>query len=515
MGFEVQVTGPLAGVFPAGSLHSAWLNGEPAFGSSSAASELARVRESSKRDDVAPLWRQNIFADKLPKRMQGLKTGPNVVVTGQQPGFLGGPLLTIYKIATAVELAKRLSATDQPTVPVFWSGDDDDDLAEALAPCGWNTNLSQLWRSPARDRLNETTTQRAVLSDVAPEVWAVPVLSALQGNESGCDNVVARLLQVLQSSIDSDKTWGIGQADLIESIFSETDLVIIRGNDERLHDIASPFYEKVWESRPKLMQLATEEGVALRNAGYHAQINERSLANSLFEIKDSKRNRLSIDAPKPETWLNVRPGVMLRSLVQDWLLEPSGVVVGPSEQAYLRQLVPVYEAMEVPRCPLVPRLSAWISPPSSDSNNKLAHAMEMVKAESTTADPQINALSDEIVAAAQKKMHDVLVDDLQVPEERAVSMSEARSRRFRKGVLAMLSDESKRQRATSLSDLPPWIAPHGQSQERALGWLSALDIWGGGLVPAILNTAGLHLDGGAENSWQQFAIVAKNGKVSW
>ena len=60
------------------------------------------------------------------------------MITGQQPGFLGGPLLTIYKIATAVALARRETAAGRPTVPVFWLGDDDDDLREALDPALWD-----------------------------------------------------------------------------------------------------------------------------------------------------------------------------------------------------------------------------------------------------------------------------------------------------------------------------------------------------------------------------------------
>ncbi len=67
-----------------------------------------------------------------------------MVVTGQQPGFLGGPLYTLHKIATAIALARRRTPAGRPTVPVFWSGDDDDDLAEALAPVAWDAATGAL-----------------------------------------------------------------------------------------------------------------------------------------------------------------------------------------------------------------------------------------------------------------------------------------------------------------------------------------------------------------------------------
>ena len=61
------------------------------------------------------------------------------------------------------------------------------------------------------------------------------------------------------------------------------------------------------------------------------------------------RNRLAADhrGRLPEA-SELRPGVVARSLVQDWLFRPAGVVAGPGEVAYLKQLRPVYEAFALP-----------------------------------------------------------------------------------------------------------------------------------------------------------------------
>ena len=56
----------------------------------------------------------------------------HVVVAGQQPGLLGGPLFTVYKAATAVRLANELSSLPGAprVVPLFWNHSDDHDLDE-------------------------------------------------------------------------------------------------------------------------------------------------------------------------------------------------------------------------------------------------------------------------------------------------------------------------------------------------------------------------------------------------
>ncbi|MCB9893962.1 MAG: bacillithiol biosynthesis cysteine-adding enzyme BshC [Planctomycetes bacterium] len=53
------------------------------------------------------------------------------VVTGQQAGLGGGPLLVLYKALTAVRLARETErASGQPCIPIFWNASDDSDIEE-------------------------------------------------------------------------------------------------------------------------------------------------------------------------------------------------------------------------------------------------------------------------------------------------------------------------------------------------------------------------------------------------
>ena len=60
-----------------------------------------------------------------------LAQGAAAVVTGQQVGLFGGPLLTLLKAATAIRKAQeatRISGREH--VPVFWLASEDHDLEE-------------------------------------------------------------------------------------------------------------------------------------------------------------------------------------------------------------------------------------------------------------------------------------------------------------------------------------------------------------------------------------------------
>ncbi|MEE8488273.1 MAG: bacillithiol biosynthesis BshC, partial [Gemmatimonadota bacterium] len=54
-----------------------------------------------------------------------------LVTTGQQPGLFLGPLYTLYKTATAIQLAAELErSTDRPMLAAFWVAADDHDWDE-------------------------------------------------------------------------------------------------------------------------------------------------------------------------------------------------------------------------------------------------------------------------------------------------------------------------------------------------------------------------------------------------
>ena len=70
------------------------------------------------------LWTSRTAPGELPRRrcrnIQRLRDGAFAVVTGQQVGLFGGPLLSLLKAASVLALAKQVEALGVECVPVFW-----------------------------------------------------------------------------------------------------------------------------------------------------------------------------------------------------------------------------------------------------------------------------------------------------------------------------------------------------------------------------------------------------------
>jgi hypothetical protein len=430
----------------------------------------------------------------------GLAAGSvDVVVTGQQPGFLGGPLLTLLKIAATVALAAERTAAGRPCVPVFWCGDDDDDLVEALDPVAWDAPNNLLVRADGRAAARSGRFERAMIGLLPARRWCGPGAAVLRslaaGDRPGA--LAADLALLWEQALAEDWDWSRLNVTAMRRIFAGHPLLVVRGNDPALQAAAGPFYATVTARRPHCRELARREGERMAGA---APISERSLGRDLFAAVDGRRVFVPDGSPLPDA-ASLRPGVLLRSLVQDWLLQPAAVVVGPGEAAYLAQLLPLYAELGVPRAPLVPRLFGWVLPEGFPAGR-----LEVLAAGPRFDRADAEARSAQLAGDAAAGVARVLEHDLGLPAVRAAALAEGRARRWRRGVAAMLKAEGARQWQQELSGLPPWILPDGQRQERRLAACATAALYGDALVEALVGAARAHLLAGAGGDWREYHV---------
>ncbi|HEX8800755.1 MAG TPA: bacillithiol biosynthesis BshC, partial [Terriglobales bacterium] len=69
-------------------------------------------------------------SEKTLENIRRLREGAHAVVTGQQVGLFGGPVLSLFKAASVLSLVKQVESAGVDCVPVFWLASEDHDLAE-------------------------------------------------------------------------------------------------------------------------------------------------------------------------------------------------------------------------------------------------------------------------------------------------------------------------------------------------------------------------------------------------
>ncbi len=283
-----------------------------------------------------------------------------VIVTGQQPGLYGGPLLTLTKMAAAVRWAEELTATGKPAVAVFWVATEDHDWAEAA-----QTTLATKG-GPKKFALGD---------DPAP-------LMPLGMRTLGSELTVAteRMLDVLGGqdatpSLREAGRWYRPDARVGEA-FSRFMVSLLGGRAPLMLD--SMLAEMKRLQRPWLLRLVdrrdqVEEALARANReiearGYPLQVAPQPGMSPLFLLHRQERRRIEwldgdryalrgldgsaapVDRLRETIEDNpavVSPGALARAALQDALLGTTLQVMGPSELSYLAQASAVYEVLEI------------------------------------------------------------------------------------------------------------------------------------------------------------------------
>jgi bacillithiol synthase len=342
--------------------------------------EASRISyDPSRRDKVTDvLERQNRSWNASPKTLENLdrlRRGAAAVVTGQQVGLFGGPMFAIYKALTAVKLAQEATAAGVEAVPVFWLATYDHDLAEV-------NHVS----IPASDGGLKT------LTTVSHGVSGAPV-GDIQFGEEILPLVEAAMPlgfldpAILRESYRPGETFGTAFARFYARLFADWGVILLDPSDAGTASVAEPVYRQAAERAEELSASLLERGHALEDAGYHQQVKVTESSVLLFTMRDGARipihRRKNSSAEEPAFILgdesasekvsqhellariSANPerfsaNVLLRPIVQDYLLPTLAYVGGAAEVAYFSQAAVVYEALLGRITPILPRFSATI-----------------------------------------------------------------------------------------------------------------------------------------------------------
>lgn len=295
-----------------------------------------------------------------------------VVATGQQAGAFGGPLFTLLKAVTAIQLSERASAEHGvPVVPVFWVDAEDHDWQEVRA-CTVLDAEYQPRTVTLADPEGAGDLPVARLELDARIERTLAELSAVLAPTEFTPWVNAEIRRAYQPGTGMARafsTW-------IESLLGSHGLVVFEAADPAAKPLAAPVFVRELESPGRTAELASNAGAQLAARGHEPQVMPQAGAVPLFHL-DGKRLPIRRDGDRcligdtPVTFealveearthpTHFSPNVLLRPIVQDTLFPTICYVSGPSELAYLGQLRGVYEHFDVPMPLVYPRATATL-----------------------------------------------------------------------------------------------------------------------------------------------------------
>ena len=355
--------------YPRSAYFNEWLKDE--------ASNLAY--DSGRRKRVSSiLERQNQSWGASAKALENiarLRTGALAVVTGQQVGLFGGPLFAIFKALTAVKLADQATRAGIDCVPVFWLATEDHDLEEVnqVSIPGSDGSLQKL--TAPIEGLAEAPVGRVRFNAEIQSV--VDAAAGLLGTSEISD--------FLREAYRPGENFGSAFARLFARLFADWGVILLDPSDPEFHQISEPIYQAAIERAAELDEALLARGRALEAADYHQQVKVTPSSTLLFTLRNGARvpvqrrvtgqgtaefvieekqvaeaELLKRVASSPQDF---SANVLLRPVIQDYLLPTLAYTGGSAEVAYFAQVGVVYQALLGRVTPIVPRLSATIVEP--------------------------------------------------------------------------------------------------------------------------------------------------------
>jgi bacillithiol synthase len=285
--------------------------------------------------------------------------GGVVVSTGQQAALFGGPLYTLNKALSALTLADAFEReTGVPATPVFWAATDDADYEEAcwaaLAIVGGTRVL----------RLSPTARVGIPMSRMSL-AGTEPLLEELV---RACGSVVeARPIELTRHTFVDGETLGNAYRELLRGLLEPLGISVLDASHPAVHECGAPVLTRALERAVEVEQRLRARHGAIRAAGYAPQVEHLPDLTLVFaESPDGQKRRISVREAaqhlrSPAATLG--PNVLLRPVVERFIMPSACYVAGPGELAYFAQVGAVAEALDVAVPLPVPRWSGTILEP--------------------------------------------------------------------------------------------------------------------------------------------------------
>ena len=424
------------------------------------------------------------------------------ITTGHQLNLFTGPLYFLYKIISAINLARDLK-TAYPEfnfVPVYWMATEDHDFDEINYFNFKGQKVS--WKKGVSGAVGRVSLEG--LDAVYQE------FSSLLGAGSNAEMI----RELFKQSYLEKKTLTEATRYLANALFGELGLVIVDGDEQSLKALFAPHVKR------ELKEQVSHQQVELTNAKlrnhYKIQVNQREI--NLFYLDDKLRERIVLDQGRfrvnntdmifsaeeiescvensPEKF---SPNVIMRPLYQEVILPNLCYIGGGGELAYWMQLKTMFKEYDVPFPVLLLRNSVLLI---DEKQLKKMRKLEISVEELFMKEPElikkkVNALSSVQVDFSNEKevLRDMFKDlkslsDLTDPSfSGAVLAQEKKQLNGLEKLEKRLLKAKKRKYAELVSRiiaLQSELFPNHSLQERQTNFSEFFEIYGEDLISVLI-----------------------------
>ncbi|MDY0396295.1 bacillithiol biosynthesis cysteine-adding enzyme BshC [Virgibacillus halophilus] len=326
---------------------------------------IAEVLEKMNRDWGAP---ESAIANI--KRLK--RTDSVIVVGGQQAGVLTGPMYSIHKVISILQLARQQEKKlNIPVIPVFWIAGEDHDFEEinhVYMPSG---------QKLTKHKMPQRVIEKKSVSDI--EINQADAERWLQDVFAELDETVHTkpIYTIVCDCLKQSKTYVDFFARFIFTMMENEGLVLLDSNHPEIRQLESGYFKQLITQQPSIASGVFEQMQCLKNEGYQVALDVGPEDGHLFFHEDKERILLKRD--ESGNWIgkqnqlvlsekellgiaentpeNLSNNVVTRPVMQELLLPTLAFVAGPGEIGYWSALKPAFETLDIKMPPVVQRLS--------------------------------------------------------------------------------------------------------------------------------------------------------------
>ncbi|HUT81579.1 MAG TPA: bacillithiol biosynthesis cysteine-adding enzyme BshC [Candidatus Bathyarchaeia archaeon] len=296
------------------------------------------------------------------------------VVTGQQPGFLTGPLYTIFKTFSAITYAEKFSTDKIKLLPVFWNASEDHDIEEV-------NNIRIL------DKNNDV-----VPLIIDEDIIMGKSLESIKLDKSKINSILEKIIEtipeteytnglyndIIKETLAKSEKWGEFFSRLMSRLMSKWGLILVEPWIFRPY--LKDYFTKLVTDPIKYNRIFLQTTDKLKEIGYQPKMHKKEDVVGLFYIdENSIRNSINItekgifEISNGTTFtkeaiieeINSKPerfstNAIYRPLAQDQMLPTYIFVGGPSEIGYHIQIKDLYPEFGLTQPNLQFRLGATV-----------------------------------------------------------------------------------------------------------------------------------------------------------